>query len=481
MTATEAAPADSDGYVLDRTLVWPSFGYQPHAGQRTIHRSSARHRLASCGRRFGKSKLGGAELVPEALYAHTIAHVLAELQEQRRFWIVGPNYDDAEREWRVFYDAMKRLKVPMDRPGTYNDVTGGNMQMSLWDGRFIVECRSAQHQESLDGEGLNGVLMVEAAKMKSIIWNKFIRPALADKRGWSLHTSTPEGKNHYYDLWRRGQDPSDPSWASWRMPSWKNDIIFPGGREDPEIQEMAKDMSEERFNQEIKADFTDFVGRVFKTFESETHVIDTHYDPRYPVFLALDYGWTNPFVALLIQVDVWDNVYVLDEYRCTEQDSNDIGESLLTWHGGLATKVKAMFPDPADPDATSIISKKLGIQSRVNKNTGGEKKYRIEAIRNHLKLIPETAPEEDRLPRLFIDRKCTGLIFEMEEWRYPDKKSEVHAAPEEPMDKDDHGPEALGRFFKGHYGLPGSAKRQGVRQSTANMGGSSPRGRRRAA
>lgn len=468
MTLTEPSSAEVR-MVLDRTLVWPHVDYVPHKGQRPIHRSAARHRLASCGRRFGKSKLGGMELVPEALYAQTIRKYLEEMQLQRRFWIVGPNYDDAEREWRVFYDAMRKLKVPFDRPGTYNDPNGGNMQMSLWEGRFMVECRSAAHPESLDGEGLDGVIMVEAAKMKSIIWNKFIRPALADKRGWSIHTSTPEGKNHYYDLYRRGQDPADTEWESWRMPSWINDHIFPEGRNDNEILEMKKDMSEERFNQEIAADFTDFVGRVFKQFEAETHVTDLKYDPQYPVYLAVDYGWTNPFVALLIQVDVWDNVYVLDEFRCTETDSNDIARKLRTWHGGLATKAKMMYPDPADPDATNIISKALGLQ--VEKSTGGEKKYRIEAIRAHLKLVPEHAPEDEREPKLFFDRKCTGTIFEMEEWRYPDQKSEVHSAKEDPMDKDDHGPEALGRFFRGYYGAPGNNGRKRARVSTARMGG----------
>jgi hypothetical protein len=405
------------------------------------------------------------------MHAQTIAHYLAEEGLQKRYWIVGPNYDDAEREWRVFWDAMKKLQVPMDHPGTYNAVDSGKMQMSCFDGRFMVECRSAAHDESLDGEGLDGVIMVEAAKMKSRIWTKFIRPALSDKRGWSLHTSTPEGKNHFYDQYRRGQDPADTEWESWRMPSWANDIIFPGGRTDPEILDMAKDISEEAFNQEIGALFTDFVGRVFKRFDSEIHVKDLKYDPSLPLYIATDWGWTNPTVILLIQVNVWDDVFVIGEYRVTEQDTNDVADALLTWKGGLATRAKMMYPDPADPSATRILRKKLNVPS--NNKTGGELKYRIEMIRQGLYPIPEHVDEEDREPKLFFDRSCVGLINEMEEWRYPEKKSEVHAAPETPMDKDDHGPEALGRFYKGYFGGPTvedkSEKR--ARVSTARVGG----------
>jgi hypothetical protein len=454
-------PPPAASHVLVKDNVWPKIGYEPHAGQRLIHASGARNRLASCGRRFGKSKLGGSEMVPHALHAYTQRRYLEDMMLQRRYWLVGPNYDDAEREWRVFYDACRKLKMPFDRPGTYNDPHGGNMQMSLWGGRFMVECRSAAHPESLDGEGLDGVIMVEAAKIKAVIWDKFIRPALADKRGWSLHTSTPEGKNHYYEKYKRGQDPNDLEWDSWRMPSWTNDIIFPEGKNDPEILSMRRDMSDERFNQELGADFTDFVGRVFKNFEFETHVRDIPYDPRYPLYAACDYGWTNPFVWLLIQVDVFDNVYVIGEYRVTQRDTNDICRDLNTWYAGLSKKVRFFYPDPAEPGDTEIIRKALGIQP--NSSTGGELKHRLEMIRNHLKVGPAHAPPEEQMPKLLIDRSCTGLIYEMEEYKYPEQKSEERHAPEVPMDKDDHGPEALGRFFRGYYGSPVREGRNRVR------------------
>jgi hypothetical protein len=413
-------------------------------------------------------------MVPYLLHAFTEKSQLEDLGMQRRYWIVGPNYDDDEREWRVLWDACKKLKIPFDRPGTYNDPQGGNMQMTLWDGRCVVECRSAAHPESLDGEGLDGVLMVEAAKIKATIWDKYIRAALSDKRGWSLHTSTPEGKNHYYEKYLRGQDPNNTEWASWKMPSWVNNFIFPGGRTDPEILSMAKDMSDSRFDQEIGASFTDFVGRVFKDFEREIHVRDLEYDPRYPLYAACDYGWTNPFVWLLIQVDVWDNVYVIGEYRTTEKDTNEICRELETWYSGLSRKVKYFYPDPACPSDTNIIREHLRIAPQTK--TGGEIKHRLELIRKHLKLVPEHVPYEERMPKLFIDRSCVGaplgdggLIHEMEEYRYPDNKSESRANPEQPMDKDDHGPEALGRFFRGYYGSPAREGSNRARTTKANI------------
>lgn len=456
---------------VDKFETFESLGYRPHSGQCKIHGSKSRHRVCSCGRRFGKSKAGGMELVPRAIEAFYSS-------DPRWYWLVGPNYDDDEKEWRVLWDAAKRLGLPFDKPGTYNDGPGGNMRMSLWDGKFVVEAKSAQYPDSLDGEGLDGVILVEAAKLKPKIWHKYIRPALADKRGWSLMTSTPEGKNWFYEMWQRGQDPEFPDWSSWRMPSWANTPVFPGGRTDPEIIEMSRDISEEKFNQEIGAEFTDFVGRVFKDFDEEIHVGDFPYNPDLPLFAACDYGWTNPFVWLLIQTDVWDNVYVIGEYRAIHTDINDIAEDLaVNWRGGLSKNASILYPDPAEPGDSAVLSKKL--QILVNPNTGGELKWRLEMIRQHLRLLPLHIPWGDRRPRLYFDRSCTKLgpdgmcaVSEFAAYKYPDSKEDaLKYAPEEPLKKDDHAPEALGRFFRGRFGsAEEQASRTRVRKANVSRG-----------
>lgn len=460
---------------LAKNKLWPALNYEPHRGQRAIHHSDARHRLAVAGRRMGKSQIGGHELTPEALYTYTIADELREAGIRREFWIVGPEYSDSEKEFRVLYNDLERLEVPFDHPGTYNAPWAGQMTISLWDGAFIVDAKSAKYPGTLVGEGLSGVVMSEAAKLKPSVWHKYIRPTLADFRGWSLFLTTPEGKNWLYKLWQRGQsnDPLDADWESWRLPSWVNDIVFPLGQDDPEILDMRRDMTEERFNQEIKALFTEFVGRVFKDFDEEIHVSDCVYRPDRPLYAAVDFGWTNPFVLLLVQTDVWDNQYVLAEYRTNHKTINEIAADMEHWHGGLAKQASIVYPDPAEPGDAEILGRALG--ARVEGGTGGELRHRLDLIRESLKLYPEHASFEDQTPHLFIDRSCRGMPFddgglirEMQDYRYPDSKDEQKKeAPENPMKLDDHGPEALGRFFAGHYGHPTENKRP--KQSKAKV------------
>lgn len=480
--------------VLVKDKMFDHLNYTPHGGQVDIHRSPARMKVVSAGRRFGKSQIGGHELTLEGLATYGKEAELEDRGIRREFWIVGPEYSDSEKEFRVLWNDLKRLEVPLDRPGSYNNVHNGDMSVSLWQGSFQVHAKSAKYPETLVGEGLSGVIMAEAAKIKERVWTKYIRPTLADFRGWALMTSTPEGKNWFYEAWQRGQNEHDRSWSSWRRPSWDNPVVFPVGATpqavdlllrmmepqniidkqitlqmieeagmDPEILDMATDMSADKFKQEVAADFTEFVGRVFKNFDEEVHVANLQYDPAQPLFACCDYGWTHPFVWLFVQVTRHNHINVLAEYRVERRDINDIAKDLE--QVPLTKYVQVFFPDPAEPGDTAVLESKLQIP--FNSDTGGELKHRLEYIRQALKFDSHVGR-----PQMLIDRSCSDLIFEMNEYRWPETKEESNKMPaEKPMDKDDHGPEALGRFFRGYYGSPGTGSTQAVtRVRSGNFG-----------
>lgn len=478
--------------------IWDKLGYVPNEAQEKIHAAAIRNRVVAAGRRTGKSTGGGHELVPCAFQAYYNRRMLEDLGKRQEYWIAGPNYSDSEKEFRVFWNDCKKLGIPFDRPGTYNDARSGSMQISLWGGKFLVQAMSAAHPESLVGEGLFGVIMAEAAKMKESTWSKFIRPTLADFKGWSLFNSTPEGKNWFYDLWKKGKDPNEVDWWSMRAPSWMNSRVFPMGATpeglkmlmdtyekglpitpelrlmsgvDPEIISMWTDLGQEMFNQEVAALFSEYVGRVFKDWDEEVHVTDLAYNSRWPLYIATDYGWTNPNVALFLQVDPFDNVYVIGEYYERGRTDDEFAEDLLNHVrlGPLCAKATNLYGDPEDPGATTVLARKLKLRPQTG--TGGQRNIRINLIRKWLKVPNLHLPfgHPDRLPKLLVDRSCTNLVREMDAYRYPQNKSEIKGNAEDPMKKDDHTPEALGRFFAGKYGH--TIKRGGrPRQTTAHMG-----------
>lgn len=470
----------------------PKVNYKPHNGQVKVEEDNHRHQVVAAGRRWGKSLRGGKKLLPEAFFTKPLANQLKEEGRRREFWIVGPNFSDSEKEFRVIWNDLTRLEVPFDKPGSYNSAETGDMRISLWGGAFIVSAKSAQYPERLVGEGLSGVILSEAAKLKDKIWPKYIRPTLADYNGWSFHSSTPEGKNWFYDLWQTGQDPNNANWQSWRMPAWVNNYVYktPTNEShvrallelerqypsasifdlaksnnfqiDTEILESINDLTPEAFLQEIAADFTEFVGRVFREFDEETHVTDLEFHPGWQTVAAVDYGFTNPNVWLLIQIGPWGEINVLDEVYEQGLDPTEFAH-VIKQRQLNPPGLHYFYPDPASPGDTRILEKALGIKARPH--TGGELSIRINHIRKALRerrtVIEENIfldegfglqPQTIR-PQLMFDRKCVRSISDFLNYRYPERKEESSVpGQEKPMKKADHAPEALGRMFAGIFG-----------------------------
>lgn len=510
------------GLLLRR--VWRELEWNPHPLQRAVLLSNSRNKLLSAGRRVGKSQVGGYRLVPEVFRALAERDYLRRKGLRREYWIVGPEYSDSEKEFRVVYGALERLGFDFDHPGTYNNPLTGEMHISLFDGLFQIHAKSAKYPSTLVGEGLSGVVFSEAAKLKPSVWDKFIRPTLADFGGWAFFGSTPEGRNWFYDLWSIGQDTSRKDWSSWRGPSWRNPYVYPAGVDeellrhlketrsahgesglekyllelehagrmvdtdtgrtpagiDPEIWALFLDMSIEMFGQEVQAEFTEYLGRVFKDFDEEIHVTDKPFDRSWQTYAAVDYGFTNPFAWLLIQVDPHgERIHIVDEYyernRTTEEAAADIKSR------GLApAELLFFYPDPAEPDRTRTMSRLLLRRAGAVPQTPVND--RIEWIRRKLKVIHPHLPfgHPERFPAMTIHRRCVNTIREMGLYKYADTFEQARErgkhAPENPQKKDDHTPEALGRFMSGRFGSPWNLVGGQARQTSGAVGRGRTRG-----
>lgn len=447
-----------EGKIFRKDKWFEQTGYIPHLGQKVVHFNGTRHRVLCNGRRWGKSMFGGKEI-------ETLAFMKNFRGEPMRGWIIGPEYTDAEKEFRVIYDTFKKLGIDTISSKFLNNVENGNMHIATKWG-FDVQCRSARHPESLVGEGLDFVLMAEAGRHRRRAFGDYVRPALSDKRGISMMSGVPEDASEeslLYWGYHRGQS-GNQQWKSWRMPSWTNSAVFPGGRKDPEILEAESDLTEDEFRRQYGGEFILKRGRVMKEWDDDYHIANLEYRYDWPLFAAVDFGYTNDWVWLLIQVDPRTNItYVIQEQRFKLKDTEEIARELKTQT--LTHKVNAIYVDPAAPDDAAILRRHLGIPTK--NNTGGEIKVRLQLIRQALKRKPEHLADDhpEKLPMLIVDKSCTDLIYEMREgYRWPENSSELRNNSEIPMDTNNHGPEALGRFFKGH--MDGKV----VRTHTSRMG-----------
>lgn len=209
-----------------------------HPAQREIFEHPARMKVIAAGRRFGKSTLCMAQTIVVAA-AKPGANVM---------WIAP-----AHRQARL---AMNTIAKLIPRP--HRDVNRTTQEIHLSTGGRIVFV-SGERPDNLRGEGLDLVVIDEAAFVAEALWTQAVRPALADTLGKALLISTFFGENWFYDLYRYAINPEHKEWEGWRFPTSANPYIAPA-----EIAEAQRTLPKEVFAQEFEAVPTSFSGAVFE-------------------------------------------------------------------------------------------------------------------------------------------------------------------------------------------------------------------------
>jgi len=434
-------------------------GYTPHRKQWLYHNALQRFKAPVCGRRFGKSTMAGMDVSPELFIP------------DRWYWIVGPNYDLAEKEFRVVWECLRKLGVLKSKEvkSAYNK-KGGDMYIKLpW--RTMLEVKSAQHRETLVGEGLDGAIMSEAAKHHPDTWNRFVRPSLGDKMGWASFPTTPEGQNWLYsDVWQYGLKGRIKDYVSWRFPSWENEAIYGPegpftGYNHPEIQLLLQTLSQAEFDQEIAALFTAFVGRIFDEFDETIHVSDVEYDPNLPNYAMFDFGFVNPLACIEVQITPQDEVRVWREHYKSHWllqqhldyiTGKDPGDSSLEprvdppgYRG-----IDMAFGDAADPEAVETINQ-YGIPCIAEPEAKSNWRQGIDLHKSFLRAHPIPGAEDAwgapvYRTHLQVDRKCRNTIREYNNYKAKQGTTtgrNPQTAKEEGQKIDDHAMDAI------RYGL----------------------------
>jgi hypothetical protein len=111
---------------------------------------------------------------------------------------------------------------------------------------------------SLLGEGLDWLVLDEAAQVRPDIWDRYLLARLLDKRGRGVVITTPKGKGWVYSAYQRGQR-GELGYASWNSPTWDNPTI---NRED--VERIRAGVPEALFQQEYGAAFIEGAGAVFR-------------------------------------------------------------------------------------------------------------------------------------------------------------------------------------------------------------------------
>jgi len=408
--------------------------YEPHSGQKKLHfpdKDTARFFVMVCGRRFGKTTASAMEAT---YYAS---------QPNKKIWLVGLSYDKADL---MFREVWQKMVI-----GRANDIE----RCSEKD-RFIkfkwgttVEAKSADNPDSLVGEGLDLLIMDEVAKMKRKIWDMYLSPTLSDRKGKAVFITTPEGFNWIYDLFLLGK--ADDLWESHQAPTWDNHVVFPDGKKDQFLVERKRNMSKELYEQEYGAMFTSFEGRVYP-FDRSLDMGEFPYNPNYPTFCSIDFGFRMPAV-LWFQTYVVGGITHINVIDEIVHEQNIKTDEFVEMIKAKPYYVREYYGDPAGMQAQGQsglgdieIFRRNGIQVRSIRDKVSKS---IASGVSHVRGFIENAQGQRFV---HLDKKCMGLAEDLENYRYPESGEGKDLKPDPVKDgRHDHSMDAFRYFFLNRF------------------------------
>jgi len=151
-------------------------------------------------------------------------------------------------------------------------------------------------------------------------------------------------------------------------------------------------------------------GAVYEMFNAQTHVCKKELIGFKRFFLAMDEGFTNPAVILVIGEDNDKRWHVFKEYYKRNQLPEDIIKIARDWYRSYACELAAV-----DESAAGLIASLKAVGMRA---IGGKGRVLdgIQIIQNRLKV------QKDGKPRYTIDPECENHINEFESYVWKPEK-----------------------------------------------------------
>jgi hypothetical protein len=254
------------------------FAFVPHSpGQRAVLDSQARFIVVRAGRRYGKTKVAARKLIRHALRTPGTVD-----------WWVGNVYKNTRRGYREVLRQLppQFLKKPAP-PATANDLI-----LELKNGSRI-EFYSGTNPDAMAGEGVGFVVVDEAALQQEVVWTQTIRPTLMDHGGGALLISTPRGRNWFWQLYRRGEDPEYGEYEAFHFTTADNPLIAAS-----EIEEARQALPDVVFRQEIMAEFIAGAASIFVVPEANVLEGPTGFQPGEQIIVGVDLAKHHDFTVI---------------------------------------------------------------------------------------------------------------------------------------------------------------------------------------
>ncbi len=276
------------------------------------------------------------------------------------------------------------------------------------------------------------------------------------RRGWL--TTNPEGHDWIWDMFMHRQAQKDAyfmkSYHIFRAPTTEN-IYLPQDY----IDDLRSTYPKEWLDKFMSGEFDVFEGQIFTELSKERNFIPDaladlamrYINERCPVrYRSIDHGFTNPTVCLWGAIDGDGNLFLYREYRKTKALVSDNAREIKRLSLG-EDYIQTMI-DPSTRNRTGS-GRGISVIEEYSENeiycTPANNQISAGLLRmgEYIKVQPDRINPITKLPgspKLFFLPGTEKTFDELLRLAWKKVKPNSDRSPrEEPIDKDDHGPDAL--------------------------------------
>lgn len=178
----------------------------------------------------------------------------------------------------------------------------------------LLQLIGSDNPDSIRGTNPYMCVFSEYSRSDSRMYTEVVRPILRVNDGIALFVSTPNGMNHFYDLYQIALNNED--WFCYKLSVEETSHI---SLRDIEKEKADGLISEDMIQQEYYCSFQigvegAYYAKYIDRMRLKGHIGDYSYETRYPVHTSWDLGIKDQTTILFFQV-INNNVHIIDTYE----------------------------------------------------------------------------------------------------------------------------------------------------------------------
>jgi len=343
-------------------------------------------------------------------------------------WYISPNYKQSKS---IMWSMLRDL-IPQEVIASKNET---ELKFVLINGSEIL-LKGAAEPDSLRGVRIDFCVFDETAFIDKWeeVW-KVVRPTLIDSKASVWFISTPNGFNHFKDLY----EIVDPDWISFHFTSYDNPYI-----DKTELDKAKQEMTEDSFAQEFMGEFRKMTGLIYKDFHRDIHMVTIPYlDSTWQYTRTLDFGFGHKSALIYFAISSdGTTIYGYDGFYKEGMTESQIADIIRIKDAGKV--INNPVADSAQAMSIQQLNEMSISFSPVDKGPDSVKNG-IVKVAELLKIRPDTGK-----PTLMFNKDLNWIADEFERYRWMENKSADNTIKEVPYKVNDDAMDAI-RYFAMSY------------------------------